>query len=191
MIEDKFTVRSMTGSPDDAVADVQCKMCKHRFEVHMHILKAQNCRHVLGKSMTVICPACKAESTTEEKESKIAGLELMAAELRQVIDTHVAQDKTPFKTVSVDMENLILELECKRCGCEFLADCKGGKNSVKTPGLLTITCPLCGAKDETTRQKAVARLEIVAAIVHLKKLESEIAKLKKGENDGESKTVHA
>lgn len=187
MIEDKFDVKKLSGSPDDATAEVQCKACQHDFSVQLHILKAINCRHELGVSLTIICPQCHAEAMTTENESQIVILEQHAVELQQKIDDVMAKLPKRFTARKIDWQTLSMEMECKMCGADFVAKLQEGVNSHFGPGKLTITCPLCGNADETTKEIALERLEAITALQQLSIITAQLAELKKGGDDGANK----
>jgi ribosomal protein L44E len=179
MIEDKFTVKMVKGTPSDIIVEAVCKECQHEFDVHMHILKAKNCRHELGRSITVVCPGCQAESTTTELESRICALEEIVTRLRKKIDEHFVKYPTPFRSKEADWDKMSMVLECQKCGTEFTAGIENSKNTKWQPGSLRITCPLCGNSHETTKDLSVERLQTVAAIMQLHKVEQTLAHARK------------
>ncbi len=186
MIEDKFEFQEMSGDKDEQVATVRCKPCETVFEVRMEILRPKNCRFVLGKSLTVICPTCKAEAMTTEYDSKVAALELLAKRFRVAIKEQTDKISAQFHVDAViDWQQMSMALTCVRCQHKFVANITQGINAHWKPGELAVRCPICSTTEVMDKAKTMERLEVVAAVMQLRDIDTALDKLKKGGPDAE------
>lgn len=159
MIEQHFEVTKVAGCATEAVITARCRGCQHTFDANTFILGPQNCRHELGMSFTLICPGCKIEATTTERESVIAAHEKYLEKLCQA--WQAASGLEEFQCRFNDMNTLIC-----RCQHWFTYDSATGSNCAqRNNGDVLIRCPACGVSDELTSQA----VEVLSEIAKLTK----------------------
>lgn len=184
MIEEVFTSLSYTGDIDNAIFQLKCKKCDHEFSVHLNIARPRNCRHMLGKSLTVICPQCHIEGTTLENEGKLLVLEETAQKLRQQIDDYFAKYKPKFKIIRMlDVNDMHTHMHCFKCKTVFEVRFKPEKINVIVEGDKTaIKCPNCKEIDDLDEKKPNDK-QIADTFLQLRNIEKEIKSIKESKNE--------
>lgn len=171
--EHKFDFLDIKIEGDAPVLDTKCRNCGQEFVANTRLLLPENVEHEIGKSVKIICPACKTSELVTAGDH--------GAVVEQLIRTFVAfrievEEKLisdfKFKGSDPDAQGN-MSIQCTTCKANFTANPATATNmTVMTPGEVTgsfaeVVCPACGLKEKLTPEKLIRRVEFAAVLTHI------------------------